>query len=63
MIKRAGLFLVLPLLNACPAIAAVPELTPDGAGSWPWIAAGGLLVTLGAIALISRRRMPFGKRD
>jgi hypothetical protein len=59
MNKRAGYILGLPFLIGSAAFASSP-LSSD-TSSWPWIAVAGLFVTLGAIALVSRRRMPFGK--
>jgi hypothetical protein len=72
MIKPVGRFLGTTVLSfawaacACaqdpPAVgAALASSLPVDTTSWPWIAVGGLIVTLGAIALVSRRRMPFGK--
>ena len=49
----------LSFLIASAAFASSP-LSSD-TSSWPWIAIAGLFVTLGAIALVSRRRNPFGK--
>ena len=43
-----------------PGNAAADSL-PAHASAWPWIAIADLVITLGALALVSRRRMPFGK--
>jgi hypothetical protein len=74
MTKPAGYLLGLPLLVVSSAVAGAQESRAIGqavassalsadTSSWPWIAVVGLFVTLGAIALVSRRRMPFGNRD
>ena len=73
MIKLAGYVLGSSFTLVSAALAGMPESKTAGqvvasaplstdASSWPWIAAAGLVVTLGAIALVSRRRMPFGGR-
>jgi hypothetical protein len=73
MIKPVELVLGTAVLNLVFATLAVAQELPvpgdavatslqaAQASSWPWIAVMGLVVTLGAIALVSRRRMPFGK--
>jgi hypothetical protein len=72
MIKPAGFSLGTSALGlAFAALAGAKDLPvpahaiastlPAETSAWPWIAVTGLLVTLGAIALVSRRRMPFGK--
>jgi hypothetical protein len=72
MIKTVELVLGTTVLNfVFAAIAGAQELPVPGnaaaaslpahTSAWPWIAVAGLVVTLGALALVSRRRMPFGK--
>ena len=74
MIKSIELVLGTAFLNLVfVAIAGAQELPgpgnavaaslPDHASAWPWIAIAGLVIMLGALALVSRRRMPFGKSD
>jgi LPXTG-motif cell wall-anchored protein len=44
-------------------IAAVPQLLaelPHPANTWPWLALAGIALILAAIALVGRRRAPYG---
>jgi hypothetical protein len=54
--------LALGVASIASEQAAAPlEIVTKSSGSWPWIAIGGLVFLVGAIALAARRILPFGK--